>query len=98
MGFDFKITRRDGQSITFAGLPWRDKQAGETIKSCAMIKSPRPVPSGICQAGREHPKQGRVAKDEGPSCMARSEKYRRFAQACMGDGAHSPQAARQREL
>jgi putative SOS response-associated peptidase YedK len=33
------FTRRDDQPITFAGLwaLWRDKQAGETIKSCAMI-------------------------------------------------------------
>jgi putative SOS response-associated peptidase YedK len=33
------FTRRDGQPITFAGLwaLWRDKQAGETVKSCAMI-------------------------------------------------------------
>jgi putative SOS response-associated peptidase YedK len=35
----FYFTRRDEQPITFAGLwdAWRDKQAGETIKSCAMI-------------------------------------------------------------
>jgi len=33
------FTRRDGQPITFAGLwaLWRDKQAGETVKSCAMV-------------------------------------------------------------
>jgi putative SOS response-associated peptidase YedK len=35
----YYFTRRDGQPITFAGLwaLWRDKQAGETVKSCAMI-------------------------------------------------------------
>jgi putative SOS response-associated peptidase YedK len=35
----YYFTRRDGQPITIAGLwdTWRDKQAGETVKSCAMI-------------------------------------------------------------
>jgi putative SOS response-associated peptidase YedK len=35
----YYFTRRDGQPITIAGLwdAWRDKQAGETVKSCAMI-------------------------------------------------------------
>jgi putative SOS response-associated peptidase YedK len=33
------FTRRDGEPITIAGLwdTWRDKQADETIKSCAMV-------------------------------------------------------------
>jgi putative SOS response-associated peptidase YedK len=35
----YYFTRRDGQPITIAGLwdAWRDKQGGETIKSCAMV-------------------------------------------------------------
>jgi putative SOS response-associated peptidase YedK len=35
----FYFTRRDGAPITVAGLwdEWRDRQAGETIRSCAMI-------------------------------------------------------------
>jgi putative SOS response-associated peptidase YedK len=35
----YYFTRRDGASITIAGLwdEWRDRQAGETIRSCAMI-------------------------------------------------------------
>jgi putative SOS response-associated peptidase YedK len=35
----YYFTRRDGQPITIAGLwdAWRDKQAGETVKSCAMV-------------------------------------------------------------
>jgi putative SOS response-associated peptidase YedK len=35
----YYFTRRDGQPITFAGLwdQWCDKQAGETIKSCAIV-------------------------------------------------------------
>jgi putative SOS response-associated peptidase YedK len=35
----FYFTRRDGEPITIAGLwdVWHDKQARETIKSCAMI-------------------------------------------------------------
>src|SRR5712671_4261866 len=35
----YYFTRCDGQPITIAGLwdAWRDKQAGETVKSCAMI-------------------------------------------------------------
>ena len=35
----YYFTRRDGEPITFAGLwdTWRDKQAGETVKSCAMV-------------------------------------------------------------
>jgi len=34
----YYFTRRDGEPITIAGLwdTWRDKQAGETIRSCAM--------------------------------------------------------------
>jgi putative SOS response-associated peptidase YedK len=33
------FTRRDGAPITIAGLwdEWRDRQAEETIRSCAMI-------------------------------------------------------------
>jgi putative SOS response-associated peptidase YedK len=35
----YYFTRRDGEPLTFAGLwdEWRDKQAGDTIKSCTMI-------------------------------------------------------------
>jgi len=35
----YYFTRRDGAPITIAGLweEWRDRQAGETIRSCAMI-------------------------------------------------------------
>jgi putative SOS response-associated peptidase YedK len=35
----YYFTRRDGEPITIAGLwdTWRDKQASETVKSCAMI-------------------------------------------------------------
>src|SRR6266566_3723659 len=35
----YYFTRRDGQPITFAGLwdQWWNKQAGETINSCAMV-------------------------------------------------------------
>src|SRR6202043_3670867 len=35
----YYLTRRDGAAITIAGLwdEWRDRQAGETIRSCAMI-------------------------------------------------------------
>ena len=35
----YYFTRRDGAPITVAGLwdEWRDRQAGETIRSCAMI-------------------------------------------------------------
>src|SRR6266851_2963714 len=35
----YYFTRRDGQPITIAGLwdAWRDKQANETVKSCAMV-------------------------------------------------------------
>jgi putative SOS response-associated peptidase YedK len=35
----YYFTRCDGQPITIAGLwdAWRDKQAGETVKSCAMV-------------------------------------------------------------
>jgi putative SOS response-associated peptidase YedK len=35
----YYFTRRDGLPITIAGLwdAWRDKQAGETVKSCAMV-------------------------------------------------------------
>jgi putative SOS response-associated peptidase YedK len=35
----YYFTRRDGDPITVAGLwdRWHDKQAGETVKSCAMI-------------------------------------------------------------
>jgi putative SOS response-associated peptidase YedK len=35
----YYFTRRDGQPITIAGLwdAWQDKQAAETIKSCAMV-------------------------------------------------------------
>ena len=35
----YYFTRRDGAPITIAGIwdEWRDRQAGETIRSCAMI-------------------------------------------------------------
>ena len=35
----YYFTRRDGTPITIAGLwdQWRDRQAGETIRSCAML-------------------------------------------------------------
>jgi putative SOS response-associated peptidase YedK len=35
----YYFTRRDEQPITIAGLwdAWRDKQAGQTVKSCAMV-------------------------------------------------------------
>jgi putative SOS response-associated peptidase YedK len=35
----YYFTRRDGQPITIAGLwdAWRDRQAAETVKSCAMV-------------------------------------------------------------
>jgi len=35
----YYFTRRDGEPITIAGLwdTWCDKQAGETVKSCAMV-------------------------------------------------------------
>jgi putative SOS response-associated peptidase YedK len=35
----YYFTRRDGAPITIAGLwdEWRDRQAGETVRSCAMI-------------------------------------------------------------
>jgi putative SOS response-associated peptidase YedK len=38
----YYFTRRDGQPITFAGLwdKWWNKQAGEKINSCAMVRSP----------------------------------------------------------
>jgi putative SOS response-associated peptidase YedK len=35
----YYFTRRDGGPLTIAGLwdAWHDKQAGETVKSCAMV-------------------------------------------------------------
>jgi putative SOS response-associated peptidase YedK len=35
----YYFTRRDGEPVTIAGLwdEWRDKQAGELVKSCAMV-------------------------------------------------------------